>query len=563
MTNQQHVARFLVESGTLPVDTRTGVTHLTPLLAAAMRRCSPTEAMVDWDVVKKGRGIPPRHTCGYDEIDPFGGRCADACVPLLGMVRLLIKLGADVNAVDTRGVGYLAISASAGKQGMWDVLMRTAPDLAAAASASCHAGHVLLGACWALCIGTSGGALGAVFGITSEGDLERLSGMLEYLRSSYAARGQSEQLLQQIIAPVRYSCLCADCRKDSEGVTHALWLALGMNWRDPSGSLEAMQQLLSAGCSLAALRLGRQHLRLEGECNTQQLELAIKHATERGEAQQHGDVLVALLCLCCQVQSSNRHLAQPQQLARAIKLLTDTDVDFRDECWWPKEFSSRLQKEEPELCQQGVAVSPLVLASGRGSSAAVEGMLAALREMGDGHACADWINSVAGPRGDLALVAAARRGRSSVLRQLLAAGASCRAQEGSGCDALSAALQVCDGSWDGRCEGMHAMCWQLFALMNAPHAAAPHSCIAVQEVYLQRSMPFKPLQAAQLSWEHWSEKCCSCAVLCCTACAGIRGKRARPAGIQPAHGAGHAEGQSSPDTRAARAAGGDAGTCGA
>lgn len=460
MTNQQHVARFLVESGTLPVDTRAGVTHLTPLLAAAVRRCSWKEAMVDWLVQKEGMRLPPRHTCGYDGPDPTGGLCVDACVPLLGMVRLLIALGADISAVDARGVGFHAIAASAGKQGMWDVLMHAAPDLADTASASCHAGHVLLGACWALLVGTSPAMPGALLGLTREGEVGRMSGVLEYLRSSYAARGQSEQLLQQINAPFRYSCLCPGCRRDGMGETHALCYAVALQARDPSRSTEVMQQLLSAGCSLAALRVGRQPLRLECECNTQQLELAIRHAARQGEAQECGDVLVALLCSCCQWRGSIMHPLQPQQVARAIKMLTGTGVDFRQECWWPRHFGSILLNKQPELCQHGMAVSPLVLASGLGSSAVVEGMLAALCEESGGRGCAEWVNSPAGPRGDLALVAAARRGRSSIVQQLLAAGASCRAQEASGCNALSAALQVCHVLHRERGQDVHAMRWQ-------------------------------------------------------------------------------------------------------
>ena len=91
------------------------------------------------------RTLSYAHRCGRQP-----GACSgDAgrlglCRPLLRMAQLLTQLGADATAVHPSFSCLLAIAVSAGEPGMWDLLGRDAPALAAGLAARCHAGRVLI-----------------------------------------------------------------------------------------------------------------------------------------------------------------------------------------------------------------------------------------------------------------------------------------------------------------------------------------------------------------------------------------------------------------------------------
>ena len=199
LANQHGMVRHLVQSGLLPVDVRAGgAADLTPLLALSTESCCfPTDARS-----RDLRG-PTLHTCGaHSEPATHAGE-RPRCVPTLPMALLLLELGADLHATDRNGACILAVSAQRGfRNSLFRQLVERFPELLD----RCHAGRVLCSA--AVCSVAStfrGGAIAvAKYRNATTDDLPCT---LECLRTSYAARGQQQLLLQELNAPIQRSDL--------------------------------------------------------------------------------------------------------------------------------------------------------------------------------------------------------------------------------------------------------------------------------------------------------------------------------------------------------------------
>ncbi len=137
------------------------------------------------------------HTCGHPSASttpPPAG--ATNCSSLLPMFKLLVRLGANLEAVDECGCNWLAAAAAAGDYGLWDLLgasfvamldrLRPNQVLHRAAQYSCRPG--------------------ARVGFFSDA--------LQCLQQQYAARGASEDFLEDLSRPA------ADLVSDGKGGWH-------------------------------------------------------------------------------------------------------------------------------------------------------------------------------------------------------------------------------------------------------------------------------------------------------------------------------------------------------
>jgi hypothetical protein len=193
LANQHGMVRHLVESGLIPVDVRAGgAADLTPLLAISTESCClPTDARS----LRLRR--PTLHNCGaFSEAATHAGERL-RCVPMLPMALLLLELGADLHATDRNGACILAVSAQRGyRNSLFQQLVQRFPELLG----SCHAGRVLCSA--AVC------SIAASTDVRFKGaNADDVPCMLECLRSSYAARGQQQQLVLELNAPIQRSDL--------------------------------------------------------------------------------------------------------------------------------------------------------------------------------------------------------------------------------------------------------------------------------------------------------------------------------------------------------------------
>ena len=138
----------------------------------------------------------------------------------------------------------LTIAASAGDWGLWDVLVRNAPDLALSLAARCHAGRTLMG------------AMGSCM---RDGEHNILGSVIAFLQSSFAARGQQQLFLQQVNAPLEAAAdifgLAFDVHMLFGSRVHALCLPLLSS--TGRGCKNAVQLLLQAGVTPGALKLGK------------------------------------------------------------------------------------------------------------------------------------------------------------------------------------------------------------------------------------------------------------------------------------------------------------------
>ena len=280
--------RYLVESGALSVDSG----PFTPLMAIMTRRCtlSGHSARMIMRGVMEGEGLTAlryAHACGRQNSAYSGDAvCQEKCMSLLGMAQLLIELGADALAVHSSRGCLLTIAARAGEAGLWDLLIRNAPNLAAHLAARCHAGRVLIS---------------AVDSCMRDGDHKFLGSVIAFLQSSFAERGQ-QRFLQLINMPLEAA---ADIRGHASGVhilggrVHALCLPLlGSAGR---ARRNAVQLLLQAGVTPGAVKLGRQQYQLDCPCVAEGFLAMVEHAVANKDAEQNGEVLVGLLCQCCVV----------------------------------------------------------------------------------------------------------------------------------------------------------------------------------------------------------------------------------------------------------------------
>ena len=413
MAGHEDVVRYLVESGALPVDSG----PFTPLMAVMTRRCTlsghSASRMYSSLAYMESKGYVGV-MCAHARDGQTSAQCENTyrqkiCQPLLGMAQLLIELGADASAAHrTRGC-LLAIAASAGKWGLWEQLIRDAPDLASGLAARCHAGRVLLA---------------AMYSYLRDSDQQFLGSVIAFLQSSFAARGQQQRFLQQIRTPLKAAAdipgIATEIHALFGGRVHALCLPLLMGTGQDSA--DAVQQLLQAGVPVAALKLGRQHYQLACPCSAENVLSIIQHAVAGGDADQCGEILVGLLCQCCP-PCDNRILVNAEQMAEALGQLAQAGVDFRQQRWWPRCFGSEYTRMWPMLCQNGVPISPLVFACGTGGMQGAKGMVAALQQM-DQQGWAQWVSAPVGPHGDAALLTALYYGHHDILRYLLDARAT-------------------------------------------------------------------------------------------------------------------------------------------
>ncbi len=451
--------RLLVKSGHVLVDAPIGPSGVTALMAVAGRRCTlhPQLLRIGLDAGQDAGSLHLKaiaHCCGRpyemawvhgDLMKALGRPVPNACVPMTSMLRLLLELGADAAARDADGRCMLAHAAFAGQDGAWDLIMREA-DLAQRCSP--HAGQVLL--CAVERLGFSARAPRRTIGeqlaciapspCPEDDSLGRFRGVLGFLQRSFAARGQQQLFMEQTAAPVSYN-MPAD-----GSVVTALSLVMDCAGRPGSDAerqtAAAARELLAAGCSLDALRLGKECYVLSYSCSMPKLMAAIKHARERGEAQQQGDVLIGLLCASTMWDEDERH-PLPQQLAATIMALQKMGIDMRQERWWPSRFCSGLVEQWPAVLRPGIPVAPWHLACAVGNPMAAAGMLLALQQLDGGQKWArDWLDAPAGPAQDVALVLAVCSGDVAAARQLLAAGAHPLPRDGAGRNPLFAALEV-------------------------------------------------------------------------------------------------------------------------
>ena len=401
--------RYLVESGTLPVDSG----PFTPLMAVMTRRCTlsaHSATGIKNMSIEGGRGLTTMsyaHVCGRRPSACIGKDIS--CRPLLPMAQLLIQLGADATAVHSSRGCLLTIAASAGEWGLWELLVRDAPDLASSLAARCHAGRVLLG---------------AMYSYLRDGEHSILGSVINFLQSSFSARGQQQLFLQQVNAPLEVPAdifgHAINVHTLFGGRVHALCLPLLQAAGCPCRN--AVQQLLQAGVTPGALKLGRQQYQLGVWSNAEAVLAMVEHAVAGADAGQCGDILVGLLCQCCVVDTQERPL-DAALVARMAGLLAEAGIDFRQERWWPRQFTQSFADTWPKLCQAGVPVSPLVFACGVGSIRGAKGMVAALQRM-DPQGWAQWVSEPAGPRGDVAPFIAFTHGDYQILRSLLDAKAT-------------------------------------------------------------------------------------------------------------------------------------------
>jgi hypothetical protein len=200
LANQHGMVRHLVESGLLPVDVRAGgAADLTPLLALSTESCCMPTNTRSRDL----RG-PTLHTCGAHSAAATHGGERPRCVPMLPMALLLLELGADLHATDRIGACILAVSAQRGfRNSLFRQLVQRFPELLG----RCHAGRVLCSA--AVCSIRAASTDVRYKGAT----MDDLPCTLECMRAAYAARGQQQQLLQELNAPIQRSDL--GCKQPS------------------------------------------------------------------------------------------------------------------------------------------------------------------------------------------------------------------------------------------------------------------------------------------------------------------------------------------------------------
>ena len=102
LVGHKEMVRYLVEQAGIPVDVRAAVTGATPLMTAITRAC----------VTPSGLNGPPTHvcsiSCSHEDASDM------TCTPMVPIVELLLKLGADLGAVDNSGACLLATAAEAG-----------------------------------------------------------------------------------------------------------------------------------------------------------------------------------------------------------------------------------------------------------------------------------------------------------------------------------------------------------------------------------------------------------------------------------------------------------------
>jgi hypothetical protein len=492
LANQQAMVRLLVESGRVPIDAPIGPSGVTALMAVAGRRCTlhPKLLRVGLDTGQDAGSLPVKqiaHCCGRaDEMawvhaklmrGTTGRPVPDACVPMTGMLRLLLELGADAAATDADGRCMLAHAAFSGQNSAWDLIMRE-PDLAQRCSP--HAGQVLTAAVLRLSFDARAPLVESILSAASvapspylEDDrVGRFRGVLGYLQRSFAARGQQQLFTEQMAAPIHTTLSTGGGM-----LVSALWMAMQGSGRPGSDAernpAAAARELLAAGCSLDALRLGRGYYVLDSNCTIEKLIIAIKHAKERGEVQQQGDVLIGLLCACTMFDEDEQH-PQPQHLAAAARALHKMGLDMRQERWWPSRFGPALVEHCPAAFRPGIAVAPWHLACALANPQAAAGMLLALQQLDGGEKrwVQEWIDAPVGPAQDVTLVLAVRSGDAAAARQLLAAGAHPLPRDGAGRNPLFAALEV-------RCS-LHAAIVSLlgkpptFKMIPASQAAGLH-----------------------------------------------------------------------------------------
>lgn len=176
------------------------------------------------------------HGCGHpDSPAEAPGHAVKSCHTLQPMFDVLLRMGADVNAVDTYGCNWLAAAAAAGDHGLWDALA-TDNRMAVIDIRSVHASRVLLRAAQYSCTAPGGRP-------------ECFKKAVDFLQRLYLARAVPEALVRQLNEPAAH-LVKDEVKGQIVEASHPLMVALEAH-RHATGSqvvLHALPDCTMLGC---------------------------------------------------------------------------------------------------------------------------------------------------------------------------------------------------------------------------------------------------------------------------------------------------------------------------
>ena len=340
---QPEVVSFLVNGRHLPVDARALKSGLTPLLAMACARCTCNNASFCQAPVQVW-GVQ----ISLEEDDAHKPLARHGCKPMMGMLKLLLKLGANPGACSAAGCNMLEVAAEAGQNGMWDSLMLRPERVQ---RCPVHAGRILLSA-MRYALKTS--------------DFSQVGKVVTDLQSWYREKGRMKDFQHHISE--RFSRQAnGGCAQSNNG----LQLSFTSQSSDSTAAVSAMAVLIEAGWPLQSLLTGKKkrYELQESGGNMTMLAKLLDILRQKGEVKEHGRVLMGLLTDCCLRECNS------DQLAALLTLLQQHGVDFRQSVWWPQLSSAAAEG-------QGL-ISPMSFACGLGHISAVAGFQSALKQLAD------------------------------------------------------------------------------------------------------------------------------------------------------------------------------------